>query len=444
MSSVYTIPDVIKNKASEIERAGITIFKNSYYSLLDYDEEYGLTMNVYAIAFKKNWKAAKIKLAFTIQEKRWVINSDMYYTKMGGWNILWEMQKKYSWYSYYGPCSPTDELYEREYDKNSQPPNVQVEGLWDYKDLISLIPEAKYLTEYPPYEIVKFISIWRDHPQIEVIYKNPVTRKLWSDTRLWNLSKEKQKEVLPLLLKGYSLNDALGLAKYKNAEKMNKAREKQRIIRNIAKKVQPYKEARGKRVRYHLTSNQKLEIYKYIESNKIDTYDYNDYLNLCLKLKRNLKSHGVMFPKDFTERHDALVELSNILDAKKINKVNSKRNKAYIKVVQEITSKLSNIKFDSGKFDLKIPQDMQELLNIGNELEICVGSSDYDIKVANHESIILVFYIGNRPIECCELKRREKKLELWQLRGYKNQNSEHHDECLSLINNYIPMAQAIL
>ena len=443
--SVYSIPREILVKAMEYETRGQTIYKCNYYSVLSLDEEYGLTMDVFAIAYKKSWKKAQVKLAFSVQEKRWRINSDLYFTTMGGWNMIWEKKKRstcYSWYYYYDSCDPMDELYEREYDKHSNPPNTYIEHLWNYYDLVKLIPEAKYLTEFPANEIVKFISIWREHPQIEVIYKNPKTRNLWTDTRLWGLSKAKQKEVLPLLLKGYSLNNALGMVKYKSVERMEKAREKQRIIRLVDKEVKPNKWTRKGRIFYHLTNKEKYEIYKYVNENNIEYCDYADYLSCCFELKRNLKSHGVMFPKDFDIRHDAVVELCKLLEAKKEAMETTKRNKAYIRAVEKLQEKLSGIDIDTGSFKLVIPKDLLELKDVGDKMEICVGTCGYDQKVVNHESIILVFYRKDMPIECCELGVGYKELSLKQLRGRKNRDSKYHDKCLKIINDYIPLAQS--
>ena len=445
MPSIYSIPPEILKKAQEIQLRGETIYKCNYYSLLDLDEEYGLTLDVYAIAYKKSWKEPEIKKAFVVQEKRWLINSDMYFTNMGGWNIVWSKTKKKSgyWYYYYDTPHPLDELYEREYEKNSYPPNVCVENLWDYNDLVKLVPEAKYLTEYPS-DIVKFISLWRKHPQIEVIYKNPKTRHLWTDTRLWNLGNEKQKEVIPWLLKGYSLNDALGKVKYRSDEEMERVREKNRIIRYIDKNIHPYNLKNDKRVYYKLNSDQKLKIYKYINTNKLSTYEYDDYLTCCLQLKRNLKDYGVLFPKQFKEQHDTCAALVNeVLRKKEANK-KTRRNNAYVKAAKKLCEAFKECLYSDGKFEMKVPESMMDLVEIGDKLEICVGAASYDKKVVSGKSIIVVIYLNGKPLECCEIAINKKKLSLAQLRGKRNRDSKYHSECEEIINNFIPIAQTRL
>lgn len=446
MPSVYSIPFEIMQKAHEIHFRGETIYKCKYYSMLDIDSEHGLTMNVYAIAYKKSWKEPEIKLAFVVQEDRWLINSDMYFTNMGGWNIVWKSSAKRrvnSWYYYYDTSNPLDELYEREYDKRSYPPNIEMKNLWKYSDLVRLIPEAKYLTEYPS-EIVKFISLWRKHPQIEVIYKNPKTRHLWTDTRLWNLPDKKQKEIIPWLLKGYSLNDALGKVKYRSDEEMERVRERNRIIRYISKNIHPYSLKDDVRTYYKLNSEQKVKIYKYITANNISTFEYDDYLYCCLQLKRTIADHGVMFPKNFKEQHDTCSALVNEILKKQEAKKKTRRNNAYIKAAKKLIEAFKECLYADDKFEMKVPQTMMDLVEIGDKLEICVGAAGYDQKVVKGKSIIVVIYMNGKPLECCEIAINKHQLSLAQLRGKKNHDSKYHSECKEIINNFIPVAQTKL
>lgn len=447
--SCYGIPNQIEQIAHEIHLRGKTVYKCNYYSLLEMDEQYGLTMNVYAIGYKKSWKKPEIKLAFVVQEDRWLINSDLYFTGMGGWNMVWESNKRkkrsvYSWYCYADSVDPMDELYEMDYKKGSHPPGVPVKPLWGYKDLVELIPEAKYLTEYPT-DIVKFIAIWKKHPQVEIIYKNKKIRNLWTDTRLWKLSEEKQKKVIPWLLKGYSLNDALGKVKYRNDEEMEREREKKRMIAYISKRINPFVMEDGERKYHKFTSKQKIDIYKYMMANELVPFEYDDYITACLMLKRDVNNHGVLCPRNFKQQHDTCTALANEMRKKEEFKTRSERNKSYIKAAKRLTSKLKECLYRNDKFELVIPRSMQDLVEIGNTLENCVGATNYDQKVVKGNSIIVVIYMNGTPLECCEIGVKQEyskqKLYLLQLRGKNNLDSEYHKECVEIIDNFIPIAQ---
>jgi len=54
-------------------------------------------------------------------------------------------------------------------------------------------------------------------------------------------------------------------------------------------------------------------------------------------------------------------------------------------------------------------------------------------------SVILMVYQGNKPLECCELVRKPNSvnLQICQLRGKHNQDSERHKECEKLVNTFI-------
>ena len=48
-------------------------------------------------------------------------------------------------------------------------------------------------------------------------------------------------------------------------------------------------------------------------------------------------------------------------------------------------------------------------------------------------------YVNDQPLECCELVKKERgeTLQIEQLRGQHNQDSERHKDCEKLVNQFI-------
>ena len=66
---------------------------NHYYELLTSDEN-GLVVRLYGIRYRNCDKEPKVKLCFEERENgEKFVNSDFYFTQMGGYNIVWEKKR---------------------------------------------------------------------------------------------------------------------------------------------------------------------------------------------------------------------------------------------------------------------------------------------------------------------------------------------------------------
>lgn len=395
---------------------------------LDYYPGEGLSVICWAIRYRKCDKQPKVKVAFIQTEQRLEFNSDLFFTNMGGWRMLWEARRNWSWY--YGDCEPADDVVIQDHDKS---PQLGCHLLFDEADVKKLIPEVKYCENLPLTSIIKFIKIFRQHPGVELFLKNEKTQFLWSDTRVWNLSKEKQKAIIPYLKKGHSLNDALGLIRYGSNEKMEKIREKNRVLRRLKKAF--------KDTKYKFNDEMLLEINKYLESQKEGTWLYIDYLDMSRRLHRLKKnpSRGVLFPRCLREQHDNMTAIiKEIDDAKKVKKEQEfslKTAEAFGQTLKKYATFLREI--SNNDLEVKMPDSHLFLVDVGNKLDNCVGVNGYSKKMLEGKCLILVIYKGEEPVECCELLPTEKSFVINQLRGKHNQDSEYHEECEHMMNQFI-------
>lgn len=384
-----------------------------FVQTLDFDSEDGLEATLWAIRFRKKDKEPLYKKAFIDSEKRRRINSDLYFSGMGGWIMLFENRT----FTYYGAVHCRDELYET--DSNA-PGISSVERLWDINDLHNLVPETKYFDSVPC-EIIRFIKLFREYPEVEFVWKDKDLRWHWADKRIYQL-KNKKLVIKMLKANGGQLNDALGIIKYKSAERMKK----ERAIKRWRKKLAKYKINRENLANYDA----------YFEAQCIDLSDYIDYLDLCLHFRRKIGSHGVLFPREFKIQHDNLVK-------RKQAQENAQERKSYLKLnkrLSEIAKKYIPLAESMKKNDLAlvIPTNVEQFIEVGEKLEICVGTNGYDKKMVSGQCLIMFVYKNNKPLECCELKPlKGNQLKLIQLRGKDNQPSKQHEQAEKLINHFI-------
>lgn len=382
---------------------------------LDVNED-GVEVTLHCVRYRKSDKEPKCKTAFIHSEKRNRINSDLDFTRLGGWVMLFEPK---NYYGYTVSCE--DILIETELN---YPGITKVERLWDINDLHRLAPETKYFDSVPESKVVEFIKMWRKHPELEFVWKDKDLKWHWADSRIYKL-KNKQTVIKLLKKNGGNLNDALGLLKYGSEEKREKERAINRTIRKWNKELDPY----------HIGKQYVLKLDDYLKGQNCEVYDYRDYLELCVYFKKSLKDYGVLFPKNLMESHDRLVKLKQLKEDKK-ERAKLVRMEAKIKTIaSHYEDMLKHLSTDVYK--LAVPNSVDQFVDIGNKMKNCVGTNGYQEKMYKGDCLIVVAFKKNKPVVCVELT---KKFEIRQLRGLKNQNTKPCNEVKPLINAFINQA----
>lgn len=383
---------------------------------IDFDQEDGLETTLWCIRYRKSDKSPVAKKAFITSENRNRVNSDLYFNHMCGWRILFE--KKYNSWGY---CNiPMDELYETDQEA---PGISKVELLWDINDLHRLIPETKYFDDVPKRAIIKFIKMWRIHPEVEYVWKDKDLQWFWSDTRIYNL-KNKQQVIKIIKEHKCSLNDALGMIKYGNEERMLK----ERAINRYKKLFKDYKISRE-----HLANFD-----KYFSEQQLKVSDYMDYLDLCIYFRKSLKEYGVLFPRKFMETHDQLVELKKMKEEKSSIAKRKRYEKRFGDIAQKYAKLLNSLSNDT--YTLAIPTTVQQFITVGNKMHNCVGTNGYDKKMYQGKCLIIVAYKKKTPVVCVELN---DKFKIRQIRGKKNMDTKPCDDVKPLINMFTRKAVSV-
>lgn len=188
------------------------------------------------------------------------------------------------------------------------------------------------------------------------------------------------------------------------------------------------------------------EIYKYCEKKHIDLRTYLDYIEVSNHFHRAIYERGVIFPSAFRKQHDSLMrryrnERKRIEDAKRKKELAEKNkiqeNLKFLNKTLEKVNKSTTFGKIVGKTDLRIviPKCYNDFVEVGDKLSICVGSYEYDVKMAKGKCLIIFIYKDDEPVECCELAT-DKKYKLLQLRGHNNEDSDYHADALNLVNAF--------
>ncbi|MGL4645229.1 MAG: PcfJ domain-containing protein [Vagococcus fluvialis] len=117
----------------------------------------------------------------------------------------------------------------------------------------------------------------------------------------------------------------------------------------------------------------------FIQQGKTFNY-YMDYLNMLNELNITLNDNQVIFPKDLEKAHDNAVDIINQINADKRAKFLAEQK--HQQELEEIAyqkrfKQLLKLEKEIDEFVFLVPKDIQEIIQEGNALHHCVGSSTY-------------------------------------------------------------------
>lgn len=102
-----------------------------------------------------------------------------------------------------------------------------------------------------------------------------------------------------------------------------------------------------------------------------------------------------------------------------------KNEKAY----SDLKSKFIGLEFSDGQLHVRVLKDVDEFYEEGNTLKHCVFTNEYFLKP---DTLIFSAQINGKRIETVEVSL--ENLQVVQSRGLLNQNTEWHDQIVSLVN----------
>lgn len=176
------------------------------------------------------------------------------------------------------------------------------------------------------------------------------------------------------------------------------------------------------------TSLTPFKLAQYLIKNKVETYEYRDYLEQCKTLEYNLTDSLVNRPKDFFGMH---VRLSKIIAYQ--------ANKKIQESFEELKKMRKKLEFDSGKFLIIQPPTFESIVAEGRELSHCVGGyAERHALGALNIMFLRKKDEPEKPFYTIEVSTTNK---IVQCRGYKNNwvangGTEKPQEILDLEKEY--------
>lgn len=124
---------------------------------------------------------------------------------------------------------------------------------------------------------------------------------------------------------------------------------------------------------------------------------YEDYISMCKKLKKNMTDEMVYKPRELKRRHDEAVEEIKAREEElQAEKYSEKFGEAE-QVMQEVRSKFE---YTGQVYRILVPQKIVDIVKEGRALHHCAGATDrYFDRIKNHETYICFLRKNEAPDE---------------------------------------------
>ena len=139
---------------------------------------------------------------------------------------------------------------------------------------------------------------------------------------------------------------------------------------------------------------QRREQYKKLNIRSVIN-QYEDYMDMCARLKKNTSDEMIYRPRELKRRHDEAVEEIKLREAELKAEEYSERYPEAEKVLGEIADKLA---YRNDRYIIVVPKKNIEIVHEGRELHHCAGSSDrYFDRIAQRETYICFLRKAEEP-----------------------------------------------
>ncbi len=154
--------------------------------------------------------------------------------------------------------------------------------------------------------------------------------------------------------------------------------------------------------------------------------DFVDFLRFFGKDTQNVK---FVCPTDLKAEHDRLMHKKQAWQKRQEKEKQREQILKNETLYQELKSKFLGLEFSDGQLHIRVLQDVQDFYEEGKLLKHCVYTNEYFLKT---DTLILSAQINGKRIETVEVSL--DTLQVVQARGIFNQNTEWHDQIISLVN----------
>ena len=122
---------------------------------------------------------------------------------------------------------------------------------------------------------------------------------------------------------------------------------------------------------------------------------YEDYMEMCKKLDKDLGDEMIVKPRELKRRHDEAVKELEFRQAELDAAEYSKRFPEAEKVLFEVRE---NFEYKGQKYEIKVPERIVDIVVEGRYLHHCAGATDrYFDRIASHETYIVFLRKNEEP-----------------------------------------------
>ncbi len=161
-----------------------------------------------------------------------------------------------------------------------------------------------------------------------------------------------------------------------------------------------------------------------------------DYIDLLRFFEKDLHNAKFVCPVNLTVEHDRYVEKKRTWQKKQNEKEAKKKaleNEAFFK---EMKAKFFGLCFTDGRIKIKMLDSVKQVIQEGEIMHHCVFTNDYHLK---EDSLILSACANDEKLETVEVSL--SKFEVLESRGACNENTEHHERIINLVNKNMHLIQ---
>lgn len=351
------------------------------------------------------------------------VHGDLYFCGAAGYRVMWEPRKHWS---YYMPEECDDRWYLVDL---KTAPGMECISLYTNADV------NRIFKKYIPYfqmndhlNVMVYAQRYKEFASAEQLSKAGF-EYLVMDKRVLKLNKSSKKKLIHWLIENGDCvkNHKPVYNDISKAVKLGWTMEKFYYESAIDVYEKQFKDRQLERTREECE-----QVYKYLNNpkkpQKIGLHNYLDYLEMMKEAGYDMNEKSVLYPLDCARAHDNIVAQKKKKESEEINQ----------KLVQ-ISTALKKYEISCKDLKLVIPTCQKDFVSWGKKLNICVGTYGYDKKMIEGKCIILMVYLNDQPLECCELTKKDRgnSLKIEQLRGKHNGESPRHSDCEKLVNQFI-------
>ena len=305
------------------------------------------------------------------------------------------------------------------------------------RDFVDRLPEFRYSSYklYQGSDLFKYLRLYRQYPQLEMLMKLGFTNIALSTTVLKRCGTDKA------FCKWLISNKTMLTSHHYYIDVIMRAYKTKKPLEQL----QTYKEAKLRLV--HDTSlapikdlfkGKELErFFDYIAKQQTNPHAYLDYLKACQNLGLDIADEKNCFPHDFKHWHDMRIDQ---YATKKAMEDEEKRKQLYTKFA-EIADKYNALQHSKrSAFICIIAHSPADLIREGEMLHHCVGRMNYNQRFVREES--LIFFIRNKqepetPFVTIEYSLKDRKI----LQCYGEHDHKPSEDVLHYVNKiWLPYA----